>query len=81
MIVFDTPRDGGIRMETSELTLEQLVHRIDTDPHYPNRTSRCQEFVRVFGAYEDFNLTRWADFGCGTHDPAVLAFEPRIRAQ
>ena len=78
MLIFDTLAGGGLKIESSNLTLDELLNQIQSDDHYPSQEARCQELVQVLGGHADFTMPRWKAFGCGAFDPVVLYTEKRL---
>ena len=77
MMILDTMVGGGLQIESSNLTLKQILDGISADQHYPTQDARCQELVQVFGRYDDLTEVLWKGFGCEKFNPLELAFAER----
>ena len=75
MIVFDTPRDGGIRMSSEEITLASLKARLLADNSFPNREERCFAYVNLFRGSTAFDAAEYAGLGGGEGCSAYPADE------
>ena len=65
MIIFDTPRDGGIRMSAEEVTLAGLKARLLADNSFPNREERCFAYVNLFRGSAAYDAAEYAGLGGG----------------
>ena len=70
MIVFDTPRDGGIRMSTEEVTLASLKADLLADASLADQAERCLTYARLFRGTDAFQPAEYASLGgegCAAH--------------
>ena len=63
MIVFDTPRDGGIRMSTEEVTLASLKAQLLADASFADQAERCLTYARLFRGTDAFQPAEYASLG------------------
>ena len=71
-IVFDTQEDGGIRMVSDELTLQDLKDRLLADKSFDNQEDYCRTYVQLFGLSPLWNQEEYENLGeqgCKEFDP------------
>lgn len=71
-IVFDTPRDGGVRMSTEEVTLPGLKARLLADASFTEQRELCETYVNLFRdgpAWDGGEYFALGDVGCGDYPP------------
>ena len=69
-IVFDTPRDGGIRMSSEEVTLPGLKARLLADASFTEQRELCQTYVNLFRdgpAWDAGEYLALGEAGCGDY--------------
>jgi para-nitrobenzyl esterase len=72
-LVFDTPEDGGLRMESGALTEAGVLRAVDEDPRLPTQRDRC----RIFRELADWgrSLTRESYVNAGRLGCADYPFD------
>ena len=75
MIVFDTPRDGGIRMSPEEVTLASLKAQLLADLTFADQAERCLTYARLFRGTAAFQPAEYASLGGGEGCAAYPADE------
>lgn len=73
-IVFDTPRDGGIRMITEQLSVQTLKQRLQRDGDIASREERCGYYALLYRGTPQWNQQEYLNLGregCGDIDPAL----------
>ena len=74
-IVFDTPRDGGVRMSSEEVTLPGLKTRLLADASFTDQRELCETYVSLFRdgpAWDDGEYAALGDAGCGDYPEEQL---------
>ena len=69
-IVFDTPRDGGIRMSAEEVTLPGLKARLLADASFADQRELCETYVNLFRdgpVWDEAEYLALGDAGCEDH--------------
>ena len=69
-IVFDTPRDGGIRMSAEEVTLPGLKARLLADASFTEQRALCETYVNLFRdgpAWDEDEYVALGGAGCGDY--------------
>ena len=69
-IVFDTPRDGGIRMSSDEVTLPGLKARLLADASFDDQRELCETYLSLFRdgpAWDEAEYLALGDAGCADH--------------
>ena len=75
-IVFDTPRDGGIRMSTEEVTLPGLKARLLADTSLTEQRELCETYVNLFRdgpAWDEGEYLGLGEAGCGDYPAEEFA--------
>ncbi len=71
-IVFDTPRDGGVRMSAEEVTLPGLKARLLADASFTEQRELCETYVSLFRdgpAWDEGEYLALGDAGCEDYPP------------
>lgn len=71
-IVFDTPRDGGVRMSAEEVTLPGLKSRLLADASFTEQRELCETYVNLFRdgpAWDEGEYLALGDAGCADFPP------------
>jgi para-nitrobenzyl esterase len=66
-LVFDTPADGGVRMEADAVAEEEVIAAIDADPRLATQRDRCAVFWRLARWGRAFGPERYASVGCAEY--------------
>jgi len=61
-IVFDTPGDGGIRMERDRITKERVIAAVDAREEL-GRVEKCRVFLGLFRQAEDWSVEDFREMG------------------
>lgn len=75
-IVFDTERDGGVRMVEGQITAASLKAELAADQSFASAEERCRTWVRSFyrsPAWDESEFRALAGGSCAELDPARLA--------
>ncbi len=71
-IVFDTPRDGGVRMTSEEVTLAGMKARLLADASFDEQRELCRTYVSLFrrgAAWDEAEYLSLGHSGCGDYPP------------
>jgi len=66
-LVFDTPADGGVRMQADRVTEEQVIAAIAADPRLATPRDRCAVYWRLERWGRAFDAERYASAGCAEY--------------
>jgi para-nitrobenzyl esterase len=69
-LVFDTPADGGLRMEDATVTVERVIEKLAADPRISSLEQRC----RILRALHEWSGDLDAESYAGFADGACLAW-------
>lgn len=73
-IIFDTPQDGGIRMDDQIMTMQKLKVQLVNDLDFNRNDTRCEIYATVFGEAKFFESDEYRDMGCEHIDPDSISY-------
>lgn len=62
VLVFDTPRDGGIRLVEVTLSRDHVIATIDAEPNL-DQDEKCELFLDLFSRRPDWNIEEYRRIG------------------
>ncbi len=71
-IIFDTPTDGGIRMDDEVVTYAAIKAELVADTGFKEKRLHCATYVRVFRQTEWFDEAEYEALGCGDYPPETI---------
>jgi para-nitrobenzyl esterase len=74
-IIFDTPEDGGIRMTTGAITMEDIKARLLADTSFTDQEEYCRMYVELFRNNPMWNQAEYESLGkkgCSSYDPKTF---------
>ena len=72
-IIFDTPRDGGVRMDDQIMTLEKLKVQLVNDTDFNRNDTRCEIYATTFDG-DLFDMKEYQEMGCEHIDPESVSY-------
>lgn len=62
ILVFDTPRDGGIRLSTVTLSRDHIIAAVDAEPDL-DQDEKCELFLDLFSHRPDWSIEEYRRIG------------------
>ena len=72
-IIFDTPTDGGIRMDDAVVTYETLKAELVADTDFGDKSVHCATYVRTFRDTDLFDSAEYEALGCSAWPPESIS--------
>jgi hypothetical protein len=66
-IVFDTPANGGVRMDYDVVTKAGIIAEIDADPRMPTQRDKCERFHDLASRSGYFTAEDYAAARCAAY--------------
>ena len=73
-IIFDTPTDGGIRMDDEVVTYRAIKAELVADTGFADKSLHCATYVRVFRRTELFDNAEYTALGCADYPPESISW-------
>ncbi len=73
VLVFDSPRDGGIRLVEVTLSRDHVIAAVDAEPNL-DQNEKCELFLDLFSRRPDWNIEEYRRIGqrgCADFPPGV----------